>query len=157
MLNRKEFSDFSSSLGSLCFADNIVLALARALKTGSLREQDEGLLKSADAFFSDVISGYGWSDNPTISQDSVQSAAAFTDAVNAIAIEAERPAEFLKHVERLRATAQQLYKERKASEKDVRLLQGFFTAYGYSQLDRADQVANRKDKYEARSWLTGPV
>ena len=155
MLNRREFSDFTASLESLCFADNSVLALAHLLKTGSLRPTDEALMSSAVKFFGAVLSGYTWSDKPSISQNSVQSAAAFADAVNAVSMELEKPAAFLDHIKHLRDTAELVQKNHKAPEKDVRDLQDFFTAYGYSQLERTDYVANRQDKYKTGSWLTG--
>ena len=157
MLNRKEFLDFSASLSSLSFADDVVVALARTLKTGTLRPEDEQLMRMAQNFFADVISGYRWSDNPAVSKASIQSAAAFSAAVNAIAISmpVESSTEFIKYIERLRAAAEELYEKHKASREDLRTLQDFFTAYGYSELERSDDIANRKGKYKTGSWLTG--
>jgi hypothetical protein len=137
-------------------ADDTVLALARVLKTGKLRNEDKGLLKEAEEFFTNVISGYKWSENPSISENSIQCAAALTDAINAITIEMKvgSTKQFLRYVKELRDAAHQIYEKGGASEKKVKDLQRFFTAYGYSQLEKADEIANRKGTTEASAWLS---
>lgn len=145
MLHRRGFAELSSSLASLCFADNVVIALARAQKTGRLREEDRELFKAAADFFSDVIAGYKWSDNPAITKNSVQSAAAFTSAINAVRILSEHrnSKAFLAYIERLHGAAQHLAKEITAPGDETRELLGFFEAYAQSELERTDDVANR--------------
>lgn len=157
MVNRKAFAEFSSSLGSLCVADDTVLALARVLKTGKLRAEDRELLKEAEEFFTNVISGYEWSEHPSISENSIQSAAALTDAINAITVEMKvgSTKQFLCYVKELKDAAHQIYEKGQASEKKVKDLQRFFTAYGYSQLEKAGEIANRKGTTEAFAWLSG--
>ncbi len=155
MLNRKDFDELSSSLGSLCFADNIITALAYFRKNKTLRPEDKSLLDEAESYFESVLDGFEWSTNPSISQQSVQSASAFTNAVQALAIRVEMgdPTAFRAHIKQLLQTVRDVGGD--ANDSNVQSLQDFFTSFGYAQLDKTKDIASPINSRDALLWMTG--
>jgi hypothetical protein len=143
MLHRRDFAELSSSLGALCFADDLVVALARTQKYGTVREQDKGSLQKAAEFFENVLSGYGWADNPHLTRESVQSAAAFSEAATVLRMRVAHPAEFVKAIEGLRDTVQTLQSTGTGEPGPLQELREFFANIAYNRLDALNQATSR--------------
>jgi hypothetical protein len=145
MLHRQEFSKFTSALAHVCFSDNVVLALARTLRDGSVPPDDRRLLEDTQQFFASVLTGYAWSETPVLSRRSVQAAAAFANAVHAFPV--APPEDFRTYIEQLRLTATRILDQGTAPEPDIRRLQNFFTQAGYQQLERFNGLVSEKPAY----------
>ena len=145
MFHRHDFSNLSATLAHVCFSDNVILALARTISQGAVQPEDRELISDTEKFFDKVLSGYTWSETPVLSRQSVQAAAAFTDAVHAFPV--APPADFQPYVNQLRETVRTILTDGTAPENEIRTVQKFFTQSAYSRLEQFNALVSEKPKY----------
>jgi len=153
MNTRSLFSEFSESLRSGFFADNVVLTLARAKKRGELTIADRQILNTVVEFFQNVLDGFRWSENPKLTMHSAESAYAFSKAARVFP-EPGSSNVFQSLIEGLLADAEKVIASERVEQSDVDNLIEFFTTYGREELNRADELINPRGGHGARSWTT---
>lgn len=138
MEKRKYFSQLNRSLSSGFFADNVVMLLNRLLKTKKLLEDDVETLNSIDEFFSDVIEGYNWSDEPSFSEQSLKYASSFSEAMTVIT-SAPSMDGFIEYINRLQNIANDI-RDSKLEDSDIKILDDFFFAFSKFELQKTDHI-----------------
>jgi hypothetical protein len=134
--NELDFAEHSHVLGEGLFADKVILALSRFSKTRQLGEQERETLERAKVFLSEVIKGGNFSTGVFSARD-IESAKAFTHAVDSVAIRVSSKSEFLRYVDKLLDTVTKVLANEHVSDEQLAQVDDFFSRYGRMQFQRS--------------------
>jgi hypothetical protein len=133
------FGTVSKSLRDGFFADNVVLALAKAKRDNAVSAKDRDLFGRAEKFLADAIAGYQWIDEPRFTGDSAKHASLFGQAVRALKIP-YAPSDFVAYLEGLRDTAHGLATGEIPDAKKISRLREFFASHSRAEMEYSDQL-----------------
>jgi hypothetical protein len=133
------FGTVSKSLRDGFFADNIVLALAKAKRDNALSAKDRELFERAEKFLVDAIAGYQWIDDPRLTGDSAKHASLFGQVVRALKIPYTSP-DIVAYMEGLRDTAHDLATGEIPDAKKISSLREFFASHSRAEMEYSDQL-----------------
>ncbi len=129
MISETEFAELGNSLSTGFFTDNVVLALARIQRLGSLREEDYPLMRKASSLLEQILEGERWLEKKELTPKSAESAVAFDRAVHALPL-IRISGDFVKYIQFLQNILQTIQEKGTDSEDDVQKLRNFFFRYG---------------------------
>ena len=144
------FGTVSKSLRDGFFADNVVLALARAKRDDAVSAKDRDLFGRAEKFLADAMTGYQWIDEPRVTGDSAKHASLFGQVVRALRIP-YAPADFVAYLNELQNTSQELARGEIPDAKKMGKLREFFANHSRAEMEYSDQL------FETVRGRGGPV
>ena len=83
-MSERSLRQISDSFGQGQFADDVVMALARAAAGRTVDGKDKETIGKAIKFLQRAEDGFKWLDSPTITSDSMQCAVSFETAVRSL-------------------------------------------------------------------------
>jgi hypothetical protein len=144
------FGTVSKSLRDGFFADNVILALARAKRDSAVSAKDRELFGRAEKFLADAIAGYQWIDEPRFTGDSAKHASLFGQVVRALKVTCA-PADFVACLKELQSTAHDLSTGEIPDARKISSLREFFASHSRAEMEYSDQL------FETARGRGGPV
>jgi hypothetical protein len=145
------FGTVSKSLRDGFFADNVVLALAKAKQEGVVITKDRELFERAEKFLTDAITGYKWIEEPRFTGDSAKHASLFGQVVRALSIH-YAPADFVAYLQGLRDTTHDLATGEIADAKKISSLREFFANHSRAEMEFSDQLFETERGRGGPAW-----
>lgn len=144
------FGTISKSLHDGFFADNVVLALARANRDNAVTVKDREVFGRAERFLEEALVGYQWIDEPIFTGDSAKHASLFGQVVRALKI--PYPADdIVEYLGGLKMTAHDLASGVIPDAEKVKELRSFFARHSRAEMEYSDQL------FETVRGRGGPV
>jgi hypothetical protein len=147
------FEELTKSLSDGFFADEVILALAKAEHTGHVEGSDQTVMQEVVRFLERVSKGYCWLDNPTVNDETATNASFFQQAVRASA-PAGTMESFPQQIEQLKKTADALAKAEHAELNDVEALRCFFVRHSTSEMERTETLFDNRVGLGTSAWMT---
>jgi hypothetical protein len=148
-MHRKDFEVLAGSLSLLGFADDVVLALAKVIKSGKRSSEDLELLHKVTDYFDRMLGAL--KAPASVSRESVQQAAALEQAAGVLEL-VPASAEFEQRLRRLRNTAESIEGGPLPPTEELLELQSFFTTLGFDQVDRVNRPIPRTEFSGTGVW-----
>jgi hypothetical protein len=153
MHSEHQFADLAESLRKGLLADQIVLALAHVEQRQRVSDEERIILQKATAVLELAKEGHNWLDTLKVTRQTPLGASYFGQAVEALP-QASSSAIFIKNLESLRRTAQQLVFGSQIPKQDqIKELRTFFFNLGCVESDRTDQLLSGENDSKLPSWL----
>jgi hypothetical protein len=149
------FSDLTKSLKQGFFADCVVLELARVNRDRRVTEEQAQIFKRAVELLELAKEGHAWVDNPRLSEKSSSCVSSYSQAVDAMVINASSVA-FTHFIHELLEIANQLAAKEIPSDEKLRVLRSFFFNSSRSELDRTEELFGDDKDASGSSliWMT---
>ena len=145
MISETEFAELGDSLVTGFFADNVVMALTRTERIGSLQNNDKRTLKAAKKLLDDVLLGRKWVENSRVNSKSVETALALKRAVHALP-DKTAPDDFVAYVRDLKIILSNLLAEGQETKDNLERVRGFFDSYARALSIESQNVIERSSE-----------
>lgn len=147
------FDELTKSFADGFFADAVILALARAQRSGQVDTADQPVMAEVVSFLENVLKGYGWIDNPRVNEETATNASFFQQAVRA-AVPSGAAGGFLQQIEQLKKTADDLARTRSADPLRMSELRRFFVNHSTVEMERTESLFGNRVGVETAAWMT---
>ena len=147
------FEELTKSLSDGFFADEVILALAKAEHTGHVEGSDQTVMQDVVRFLDSVLQGYRWLDNPTVNDETATNASFFQQAVRASAPSGKTES-FPLQIEQLKKTADTLAKAKRAAQNDLAALRCFFVTHSTFEMERTETLFENRVGLGTSAWMT---
>ena len=141
------FDELTKSFADGFFADAVILALAKAGRSGRVDAADQPVMAEV------VLKGYGWIDNPRMNEETATNASFFQQAVRAT-VPVGTTGRFLQQIEQLKTTADALARTRAAEPKRLSELRKFFVNHSTMEMERTESLFGNRVGVETAAWMT---
>lgn len=146
------FGELAGSLQNGFFADSVVLELAKVASRGVVTDEQAGLFQEAAKRLQLAVEGSRWLDDPKMSENASTCAAFFGQAVEAMSL-VLTPDAFVRVVEKLIRTSQQLAGKEVPPHDSIQDLRTFFFNAGRTELERTEYLMNGEKEVDKLKWL----
>jgi len=153
MATGSALSELSKSLTSGFFADNAVVVLAKLRRGQALTPRERETLREIEDFFSSVLTGLAWGQNPRLSSHSATTALALSQAVSVVALGRDSK-HFRDKMQGLLDTSRALVAGGRAQRAKLDRLIEFFTGLSRSQLEETDRILTSSTALGSRRYLS---
>jgi len=150
------FEELTKSLSDGFFADEVILALAKAEHSGRIKSSDRDVMEGVVRFLNKVLQGYQWLDNPSVNDETATNASFFQQAVRA-SLPSGATENFLVRIEQMKKTAGALAKAQRASRTDLAELRSFFGNHSASEMERTETLFDNRVGLETSAWMIAHV
>jgi hypothetical protein len=147
------FDELTKSFADGFFADAVILALAKAGRSGRVDAADQPVMAEVVSFLENVLKGYGWIDNPRMNEETATNASFFQQAVRAT-VPVGTTGSFLQQIEQLKTTADALAGTRAAEPKRLSELRKFFVNHSTMEMERTESLFGNRVGVETAAWMT---
>lgn len=155
MFTETEFAELGNSLVTGFFADNVILALTRTERIGSLQSKDKRTLKEAIKLLNNVLLGKKWLESIRVNSKSAETALALNRAVHALP-DITMPDEFVAHIKDLKTILVNILQDGRENKDRILKARNFFDNYAKA-LSVESQNIIEKSSEPSRVALCAPL
>lgn len=151
MSSEQWLGELTQSLKNGFLADSLVLEVARVTRDNRISEEQKVLFQKAREILLNAKKGYGWLEDPQLSENSSIFADSFGQAVEALRIPVTSES-FTQFLDSLLRTATTLSHGRIPPQEQLTQMRSFFFNAGRFQLDRTEQLLEGEKERTTDKW-----